>query len=75
MIETFLDLPIQEIVTLLQDTHLHVDHLHDQETLDLLDPAHIPKQGTNSKQHTHKLKMIQLTSKYTYITQLKWQML
>ena len=66
---------IQEITTILQDTHLLLDHLHDQEILNLLDAVHIQIQGTNLLQYTHKPKMIQLTSKYTCITQLKWQML
>ena len=38
---------IQEISTILQDTHLPLDHHHDQEILDLLDPVHIQIQGTN----------------------------
>ena len=66
---------IQEILTILPDTHLPLDHLYDQETLDLLDHDHIPIQESNLIQYTHKVKMIQLTSKYTCITQLKWQML
>ena len=32
---------IYEIITILQDTDLPLDHLHDQETLNLLDPGHI----------------------------------
>ena len=62
---------IQEITTILQGTELPLDHHHDQQILDLLDPVHIPIQETNSIHNTHKLKMIQITSKYTCITQLK----
>ena len=66
---------IQEITTILQGTRLPLDHLH-QETLDLLDHGHISIPETNLKQYTHKLNMVQLTSKYyTCITQLKCQML
>ena len=68
---------IQEITTILQGTRLPLDQdFHDQETLDLLDHGHISIPETNLKQYTHKLKMVQLTSKYyTCIIQLKWQML
>ena len=66
---------IQEITTLLQDTHLLFDHLHDQVSLDSLDYVHIQIQGINLTQYNHKPKMIQLTLKYTCITQLKWQTL
>ena len=64
---------IQEITTVLQDTHLHKDHLHDQEILDILDHVHIQIQGINLIQYNHNSKMTQLTSKFTCITQLKWQ--
>ena len=64
---------IQEITTIVQDTHLLLDHLHDHEILDILDHVHIQIQGINLMQFNHKPKMIQLTSKYTCITQLKWQ--
>ena len=66
---------IQEIITILQDTHLPIDHLQGQEILDILDPVHIQIQGTNLIQYNHKPKMNQITSKYTCITQLKWQTL
>ena len=66
---------IQEITIILQNTHILLDNLNNQEFLDLLDPVHIQLQGTNLKQYNHKPKRIQLTSKYTCITQLKWQML
>ena len=66
---------IKEITTILQDTHLLLDHLHAQEILDILDPVHIQIQGTDLIQYNHKPKMIQLNSKYTCITQLKWQTL
>ena len=59
---------IQEITTMLRDTHLPLDHLHDQEILVLVDLVHIQIQGTNLIQNNHKPKMIQLTSKYTCIT-------
>ena len=65
----------QEITTILQDIHYPTDHLQDQETLDLLDHGHIPIPETSLIQYTHKLKVIQLTLKYTCITQLKWQTL
>ena len=66
---------IQEITIILQDTHRPVDHLYDQEILDLLDTVHIQIQGTDLIQCNHKPKMIQLTSKYTCIILLKWQTL
>ena len=66
---------VQEKTTISQDTHLLLNHLHDQEILDIQDPVHIQIQGTNLKQYNHKPKMIQLTSKYTCITQLKLEML
>ena len=66
---------IQEITTILQDTHLPTDHLHDRKILDILDPVHIQSQGTNLIQYNHKPKRIQLISKYISITQLKWQTL
>ena len=56
---------IQEITTVLQNTHLLLDHLHDQEILDLLDPVHIRIQQTSLIQYNHKPKMIQLILKYT----------
>ena len=52
-----------------------LDHLHDHDNLDIQDHVHIQIQGTNLIQYNHKPKMIQLTSKYTCITQLKWQTL
>ena len=66
---------IQEITTILQDTQLLIDHLHDKEILDLLDPIHFQIQGKNLKQYHQNSKMIQLTPKYTCIAQLKWQTL
>ena len=54
---------------------LHSDHLHDQETLDLLDQAPIHIQETNLTQITLKHRMIRKTSKYACITLLKWPML
>ena len=66
---------IQEITTILQDTHRPIDYLQDQEILDILDHVHIPIQGINLIQYNHNTKMTQLTSKYTCITQLKWQTL
>ena len=45
-------------LTILQGTHLPLDHLHDQETLYLLDHVHIPIPEINLIQYTHKLKMI-----------------
>ena len=51
---------IQEITTILQDTH--VNHLHDQEILGFLDLVHIQRQETNLIQNNHNTKMIQLTS-------------
>ena len=65
--------PSQEITTILQDIHLHLDHHHEQEILYLLDAVHIQIQETNLIQYNHNTKMIQLTLKYTCITQLKWQ--
>ena len=67
--------PFQEITTILQDVHLHLDHHHEQEILHLLDAVHIQIQETNLIQYNHNTKMIKLTSKYTCITQLKWQTL
>ena len=61
---------IREITTILQDTHLHIDHLHDQEILDIQDHVHIRIPGINLIQYNNT-KMAQLTSKYTCITQLK----
>ena len=66
---------IQDITTFLQDTHLLLDHLQDQEILDFQDPVYIPIQGTNLIKYNHKPKMIQLISKYTCNTQPKWQTL
>ena len=65
----------REITTLLQGTHLHTDHLHDQEVLDFLDLVHIRIQETNLIQYNHNTHMTQFTSKYTCITLLKWQTL
>ena len=42
---------IQEIATILQATHLRLDHLHDREILTLV---HIQIQGTNLMQYNHK---------------------
>ena len=66
---------IQEKTTILQDIHLHIDHVHDHEILEFLDPVNTQSQGTNLVQYNHNTKMIQLTSKYTCITELKWQTL
>ena len=66
---------VQEITTILQAIHLHIDHLLDQEILDFLDLVHIQKQETNLIQYNHNTKMIQLTLKYICITPLKWQTL
>ena len=66
---------IQEITTILQDRHLHIDHLHDQEILDTLDHVRTPIQGENLIQYNHITKMTHLHSKYTCIIQLKWQTL
>ena len=66
---------IQDITTISQDTHLLLDQLHDQEILEFQEPVHIKIQGTNLIKYNHKPKMIQLTSKYTCNTQLKWQTL
>ena len=63
-----------EIITL-HDTHPPLDHLLDLETLGFLDLAHIQIQEINSIQSNHKLKMIQLISKYICTIQLKWQTL
>ena len=65
----------QEITTVLQDTHLHIDHLLDQGILDFLDPVHIQIQETNQIQYNHNTKMTQIISKYSCIKQLKWQTL
>ena len=54
---------------------LHSDHLHNQETLDLLDQGPIHIQETNLTQINQKHRMIRKTSKYPYITLLKWPML
>ena len=66
---------IQEMTTLLQDTHLHIDHLHHHEILHILEHVRYQIKETNLIQYNHKPKMIQLISKYTCITQLKWQTL
>ena len=66
---------IQEISKILQDIHLHIDLLLDQEILGFLYLVHIQIQETNLIQYNHNTKMIHLTSKYTCITQLKWQTL
>ena len=65
----------QEITTIIQDTHLLLDHLQDQEIVDFPDLAHTQRQETNLIQYNHKLKMIQLVLKYICITQPKWQTL
>ena len=66
---------IQEITTVLQDIHLHIYNLLDQKILDFLYAVHIQMQETNSVQYNHNTKKTQLLSKYTCITQLKWQTL
>ena len=66
---------IQEITTISQDRHLHIDHIHDQESLDTLDHVRIPIQRKNLIQYNHITKMTHLNSKYTCIIQLKWQTL
>ena len=66
---------IQDITTILQVTHLLLDHLQDQEIVDFPDLAHTQRQETNLIQYNHKLKMIQLILKYICITQPKWQTL
>ena len=66
---------IREVTTILQDTHLLIDHLRDQEVLDFLDLVHSRIQETNLIQYNHNTQMTQFTSKYTCITQLKWQTL
>ena len=66
---------IQWTTTILQDTHLVLDHHHDHKILDIQDYNHIQIQGTNLIQYNRKPKMVQLTSKYTCITQQKWQTL
>ena len=68
-------IPIQEITTILQDTHLPPDHLPDQEILDILDHVHIQIQEKNSIQYKHNTKEIRLILKYICIIHLKWQML
>ena len=62
---------IHEITTILQDTHLPLDHLHDQEILDFLDLAQTQIQETNLIQYKQKVNKIQLTLKYICITQPK----
>ena len=54
---------------------LHSGHLHDQETLDLLDHGPIHVQETNLTQVNLKHRMIRLTSRYACITLMKWLML
>ena len=66
---------IRAITTFLQGTHLHIDHLPDQEFIDYLDLVHFQIQETNLIQYNHNTKMTQSTLKCTCITQLKWQML
>ena len=68
-------IPIQEITTILQNTHLPTDHLLDQEILDILDHVHIQIQEKNSIQYKHNTKQIRLILKYICIIHLKWQML
>ena len=62
---------IQQITTILQDTNLHINHLHDQEILDNLEHVHIPLQEVNLIQYIHNTKTTQLISRYTCIIQLK----
>ena len=66
---------IQEIVTILQDTHRLIDHLQDQEILDSLDHVHIQVREINVIQYNHNIKKTQFILKFTCITQLRWQML
>ena len=66
---------IRGITTILQDTYLLSDHLHNQEILDFLHIAHTSKQGTNLIQFNHNPKMTQLTLKYICIIPLKWKTL
>ena len=66
---------IQEITTILHDTHLHIVHLHDQEILVFLDPVDIQIQETTLIQYNQNTKKTHLTSKYRCIAQLKWQTL
>ena len=49
--------PIQEIITILQNTHFHIDRLQDQEILDFLDPVHILIREINLIQFNHNTKM------------------
>ena len=65
----------QEITTIFQAIHLHIDHLLDKEIVDFLDLVHIQIQATNLLQYNHNTKLIQLTLKYICITPLKWQTL
>ena len=66
---------IQEIITILQATHLLTDHLQDQEILDTLHHVHIQTQEINLIQYNHNTKRTQVTLKYTCIIQLKWLIL
>ena len=50
-----------------------LDHLLDQETVGFLNLAHIQIKEINLIQSNHKLKLIQLISKYNCTTQPKWQ--
>ena len=67
--------PIQDIIPILQDIHLHIDHLLDHEILDTLDHVRILKQEINLIQYEHNIKQIHLILKYICTIQLKWQML
>ena len=49
--------PIQEIITILQNTHFHIDHLQDQEILEFLDPVHILIREINLIRFNHNTKM------------------
>ena len=60
--------------TTFKDILLLTDHLPDLEILDILDPVHILVHETKLIIFNHKLLQIQLTFKYTCITQQKWQM-
>ena len=66
---------IQEITTILQDTHRPINHLQDHEILDILDHVHIQIQEINLIQYNHNIKRTQLPLKYTCTTQLRRQLL
>ena len=61
--------------TILQDILLHSDLLQDQEILDVLDPALIPKQETKLIQYKRNQQMTLLNLKYTCTTLQKRIML